>query len=442
MNDPSDLNATTFWRICSSSHECHCDYRLTIYNCIESGPFYNITLVGLVWSSVVSAVGIFLLAWRVLVQKQRLFEIRHKLPRPKPIESMCLFGIVFNLVRIIHAAVILTDVGQSPILRLFLFDQCWAFAFSAFTCYVFGVAQTLLNSNRVLYDAWLSSPSKVDAICMISTVLPYIFMNVGAIGSGYYAWKKDVDMAYVLLRVGYYCAMVYTFVLGVLIIYAGRRLTGLISDPVLLHSNIRITTTKLQASSFKVKVTMACGSFCLLSMGLIACVYASTRIPITTNYILAMLFSSFISFVGPGVTSIIMLALFLSPEMISGLAILSLSPDDDEEPQEYPRFEFNLNNTSQQMQQQNQESSIAFNGCTIWNNISLLSKREQGLPTTASSSPSSSSTKLVRTQSTSSKSPDNSAIQSTLSSDTNNFASWQHFSARAIIEMHEKEGHS
>jgi hypothetical protein len=157
-------------------------------------------------------------------------------------------------------------------------------------------------------------------------------MNVGAIGSGYYAWKKDVDSAYILLRVGYYCAMVYTFVLGILVIYAGRRLTGLISDPVLLHSNIRITTTKLQASSFKVKllkrinasciykvchtilqvkVTMACGSFCLLSMGLIACVYASIRVPITTNYILAMLFSSFISFVGPGVTSIIMLALFL-----------------------------------------------------------------------------------------------------------------------------------
>jgi hypothetical protein len=46
-------------------------------------------------------------------------------------------------------------------------------------------------------------------------------------------------------------------------------------------------------------------------MGLVACVYASIRIPITTNYILAMLFSAFISFVGPGVTSIIMLALFL-----------------------------------------------------------------------------------------------------------------------------------
>jgi hypothetical protein len=128
--------------------------------------------------------------------------------------------------------------------------------------------------------------------------------------------------------------------------------------------------------------------------------------------------------------------------MISGLAILSLSPDDDEEPQQYPRFEFNLNNTSQQMQQQNQESSLAFNGCTIWNNISLLSKGEQGLSTTAASSPSSSSTKLVCAQPTTSKSPDNSVIQSTLSPDTNNFASWQHFSARAIIEMHEKDNHS
>lgn len=130
--------------------------------------------------------------------------------------------------------------------------------------------------------------------------------------------------------------------------------------------------------------------------------------------------------------------------MISGLAILSLSPDGDEEPQQYPRFEFNLNNTSQQVQQQNQESYLPYNDCTIRNNISLLRKEEQGLSTTAASSPSSSSTKLVYIQSTISKSPENSDIQSNLSSsnDTKNFASWQHFSARTIIEMHEKDSRS
>lgn len=138
MNDPSDLNAATFWRICSANHECHCDYRLTIYNCIESGPFYYITFVGLVWSSVVSAigkfyygvltepflnymfaVGIFLLAWRVLMQKQHLFEIRHKLPRPKPIESMCFFGIVFNLGKGFRAIVFTIHLTRTP-----LFEQC------------------------------------------------------------------------------------------------------------------------------------------------------------------------------------------------------------------------------------------------------------------------------------------------------------------------------
>ncbi|ORZ08362.1 hypothetical protein BCR42DRAFT_424979 [Absidia repens] len=412
MNNSRFLVGSTFWRI-----------------------------FGLIWSSFVSIIGIFLLAWRIFIQKQRLFEIRHRLPRPKPIESMCLFGILFNIVRVVHAAVIIADVGRSPILRLFLFDQCWVFAFSAFTCYVFGVAQTLLNSNRVLYDAWLSSPITVDAICMIATILPFVFMNLGAIGSGYYASTNDINSAYVFLRVGYYCAMVYTFILGVLVIYAGRRLTGLISDPVLIHSNIRITNTKLQASSFKVKVTVICGSFCLWSMGIIACVYASIRITITTNYILAMLFSSFISFVGPGVTSIIMVALFLSPKAISSLAILNLA--DGDEPEQYPRFEFHLNGNSQQRRQHRPNGTAFYNDedTVINNNLSVNhgEKRTIAISHTESYSPSSSSIKLVSLKSMFFKSSDvgqHSASPSVASSSNcGNFASWQHLNARTLISM-------
>ncbi|KAI8062147.1 hypothetical protein BC940DRAFT_322326 [Gongronella butleri] len=249
---------------------------------------------------------------------------------------MCVCGILFNIIRIIHAAIVISDAGQSPVLRLFIFDLCWVFAFSAFTCYVFGVSQTLLTSNRILYEAWVTSPRFVDAVSLGANIAPVIFMNLGSIGSGVFAAQSNIDMAYTFLRVGYYTATVYTVVLGSLTIIFGRRLLTLMSDPILVHSNVRVTATKLHTSAIKVKITVVTGAFALWGMGVIASVYASVRVTITTNYILAMLFSGFINFVGPAVSTIILGGVFVYPKLITGMAILTVG----EENTEYPRVEF------------------------------------------------------------------------------------------------------
>ncbi|ORX53188.1 hypothetical protein DM01DRAFT_1052616 [Hesseltinella vesiculosa] len=276
--------------------------------------------------------------WRIIVQKQVIFSFEEGWPRPKPIECMCLCGLLFNFVRIVHACVLLTKAGPSPALRLFLFDLCWVFAFWAFTCYVFGVAQTLLMSNRTLYDLWLkTSPKFVDKLGLFTTLFPVLFLNIGSIGSGIYAASGNGYMANVFMRVGYLTAAIYTLILGIFTIFIGRRLLVLLNSPKILKTHhIRVKSSKLRSNAIKVKATVVIAAFALWAMGMIATLFACVRAPIISNYILAMFCSAFVSFIGPGFSSLILLAFVLYPRLITGMAILSIS----NERIDYPRVEF------------------------------------------------------------------------------------------------------
>ncbi|ORX57369.1 hypothetical protein DM01DRAFT_1333995 [Hesseltinella vesiculosa] len=342
MNDPTTFNTTTFWRICDSQGVCHCDYRLTIYHCVEQDDFYKMNLAVIIATALGLVAGIPMLAWRTFHHKQNIFDIREGIPRPKPVESLCFFIILFNIVRIIHAVITLTDVAPYPPLRLFIFDLCWVFALNGFVSYVFGVTQTLLTSNRVLYDAWISSPKFVDILGVLINILPYIFMNVGSIGSGIFAAQNNYDMAFTFLRVGYFSAAIYTCAVGISVIYFGQRLISLMNEPLLLHSNIPATLARLKASSFKVKVTVTVGSIALGCMCIIASVYGSIYTTATTNRVASLFLSSFISFLGPIASFIILVVIFLSPNVLAGIP----KQDFDDDYANYP----SLHSTSQDAQ--------------------------------------------------------------------------------------------
>lgn len=128
---------STFWRICDDFGKCHCDWRYTIYDCEETEIAKILYLITAVLSGVLSVVAVMILYFRLNYRNQKIFEIRNGFPRPKPIESMGLFGIIFNVcknlfdhfffapqcidnipvVQMIHAIFMLTDVIPSPIFR-------------------------------------------------------------------------------------------------------------------------------------------------------------------------------------------------------------------------------------------------------------------------------------------------------------------------------------
>lgn len=51
-NDPS------FWRLCDpQTNECHCDFRMTITNCVESEALRIVNIVDIVWSGIATIIG-------------------------------------------------------------------------------------------------------------------------------------------------------------------------------------------------------------------------------------------------------------------------------------------------------------------------------------------------------------------------------------------------
>lgn len=107
-----------FWKICNDDGVCHCDWRLTIYGCEEEQQLRAMyialaVLSGLVgvfgkplhsfvstWSTLIlTCIAFMVLYHRVVYLKQQIFDMRTGYPRPKPIESMAVFGTIFNLRR-------------------------------------------------------------------------------------------------------------------------------------------------------------------------------------------------------------------------------------------------------------------------------------------------------------------------------------------------------
>lgn len=143
-----------------------------------------------------------LLYHRLVNLKQQIFDCRTGFPRPKPIEAMGLFGIIFNfctdylegktakngqiqlilflflcVVRMIHAAIMVSDAAPNVAFRSckslllldthtythagtdmhsVIFEFPWQFGIAALACYMFGVAHTLSDV----------SPNCATSICI------------------------------------------------------------------------------------------------------------------------------------------------------------------------------------------------------------------------------------------------------------------------------------
>ncbi|CAO3647612.1 unnamed protein product [Cunninghamella blakesleeana] len=137
----------SLWRIQDKKNNYHCDFRLTSYDCVDADLFTKIYITNAIMSFIVLLIGTPLLYYRLFYLGQRLYDMNHfsrfiKI-RPKPIESMLFFGLIFNFLRMFHSIVIAADILPNVIFRSFLFEFPWAFGYSAFSSYVFGIVQTM-----------------------------------------------------------------------------------------------------------------------------------------------------------------------------------------------------------------------------------------------------------------------------------------------------------
>ncbi|CAO3592785.1 unnamed protein product [Absidia cylindrospora] len=204
-----------------------------------------------------------------------------------------------------------------------MFELPWQLGITALACYLFGVANTLSNSSKTIYKSWVGSQHIVDGICTVMITLPYITVTSVAIVAGVYAQRGDNDKAAIWTDAIYYLWLVYTFLLGSLILFAGIRLLKLLNSHLLMQTDLRVNIAKIRTGAVKVKIIIGIGCFCLWAFTVMIALYATSRYAVMGSSAYTVALSSFALFNGPLATSIVEFAIVLNPNMLRGLASLS-----------------------------------------------------------------------------------------------------------------------
>ncbi|KAI9484572.1 hypothetical protein BDB00DRAFT_983982 [Zychaea mexicana] len=315
-----------FGRICGDSGVCHCDWRLTITNCEEASALKIVYIINAVLSAVLAFTAAFIVFQRVYYHQQTLFDCRTGIPRPKPIESMGVMGVVFHLLRVVHAIILVLDAAPNVGFRSFLFEFPWQFAFGALACYLFGIAHTLSNSSKVIYDNWIRSPYIIDGACVAVITLPYITNNICAIAAGVFADRGDFVLAANFTDALYYLWTFYTTSLAILILYAGFRLIRLlrhhfIDKPGATGEDVN----KFSLGALKVKIIILTAFFCLILFAIMVVLYGVSRVSISLYMPYNLTFAVIWTFNGSIATGLIIFAVILNPRMATLAGLVSSS---------------------------------------------------------------------------------------------------------------------
>ncbi|KAI8338039.1 hypothetical protein BC941DRAFT_31154 [Chlamydoabsidia padenii] len=192
-----------------------------------------------------------------------------------------------------------------------MFELPWQFGITALSCYLFGVANTLSNSSKTIYKTWVRSQTLVDVICTTMITLPYFTITVVAIIAGVYAQRGDNDKAEVWTDAIYYLWLVYTFLLGSLILFAGIRLLKLLKNHLLMQTDLRVNIVKIRTGAVKVKIIIGIGCFCLWAFTVMIALYATSRYVVMISPVYTTALASFALFNGPLATSVVEFAIVL-----------------------------------------------------------------------------------------------------------------------------------
>ncbi|KAI9260617.1 hypothetical protein BDA99DRAFT_560685 [Phascolomyces articulosus] len=342
---------STFWRICDDEGNCHCDWRLTLGDCYEDTPMRIIYIINAIGSAIVTVIGRYsspssfiyyglkystqhvdkstcaLLFYRIYYRKQQIFDCRTPtgFVRPKPIEAMLFMAAIFNFLRMLQAIIVVTDAAPNPAFRSFLYEIPWQFGLGAFSCYVFGIAHTVADSSKSLYNAWFRSPVRIDILGTAFICAPFISNNICSIAAGIFALRGEDFLASQFTHALYYLWTVYCFSLGFMVLIAGLRLLRLLNHHLRMQHDLRVNIAKIKSGTFKVKAIMLVGVVCLWVFAFILCMYGVFRDPVTRNTGLNLAISAVWTYDGLAATLLVELALILNPRMTASLGVSNMS---------------------------------------------------------------------------------------------------------------------
>ncbi|CEP19598.1 hypothetical protein [Parasitella parasitica] len=213
------------------------------------------------------------LLWhRVVNMKLSIFEFPHRFfIRPKPIESMLLFGIIFHLLRTLNTIITLTDAA---------------------------------------------APDSV-----VRESLPFITINVCSIATAVYTQRGNYDMAQKFDDARNYQWMAYWLILTAWLLFAGLRLIKILKQ--LLHTQLEegnaIAVDKIKNGLFKVRMIMSTSIFCLLTFSIIRFLYSIVSEYFSQYRKLNLAMSIFLMFDTTVAFTLVVATVIINPKAIGSL---------------------------------------------------------------------------------------------------------------------------
>ncbi|RCH89654.1 hypothetical protein CU097_002904 [Rhizopus azygosporus] len=289
-------------------------------------------VANLIWSAILLIPGTSIFIYRVFYKKQPIFD---RVPftyfmRPRPIESMLLFGLLFNLLRLINMAILITDVVPNPIFRGFFYELPWQVGLCALACYVFGIAHTVSRSNRIIKIGNFFTSLKVDIVytCLIS--FPFVTNNICSVAAAIYAEKKEFLKFRIFTSILYYLWTIYCLVLAASTLYFGLGLLYILKfhlkNQAGQHESV---IAKVKHAMFKVKMILYNIIICLVVFAVIKCLYGTFRQEILKNKTYSLLMAAFWTFDGTIASAFVVIILLVNPKAVTPFNYSSASESSE-----------------------------------------------------------------------------------------------------------------
>ncbi|CAO3586698.1 unnamed protein product [Absidia cylindrospora] len=322
-------NESTYWRPCTDGI-CYCDWRLTITHCYDQDIFFYINLVIIALTSCIILVGLVLLYHRLVNLKQIIFEYRNGFLRPRAMESILFFMIIFNSLRLIQAIVLVTDAAQNIVFRQFLFEFGYEMGFTTLGVYLFGIIHALQNSDRVIFDQWIYSPLFADILCTSIIVGPYITNTICSLGAGVSAYLGHSEQANIFAQALYTVWTGHCLALSTATLFAGWRLIRILNTHVKRKEANKtiIDISKVKIGAQKVKIIAFTSAICLYLYAGVAITYGTLRIQIITHVPYSIFLCIAWNGLGIVASMLVSFAVILNPKMKLSLLFSSDSSGD------------------------------------------------------------------------------------------------------------------
>ncbi|GAA5803242.1 hypothetical protein HPULCUR_008719 [Helicostylum pulchrum] len=284
---------------------CHCDWRLTIQDCVESEAMTIIHGINIGICGVAVITGIGLLGHRVIIKGHTLFDnnLAKGCFRPKPID-----------LRLISSTVLIADICPDMISRSFMFEFPWQFGLGAFALYLIGIAQTLADSHKVIANSWLPSPKLVDFIGCTIFFSPFIINNCMSLAAGILA-ETNLPLAETFTRLLYIFWFFHCFSLSVTVFYSGYRLIRILGAHIKKFNPTGPRYVSVQTGIFKIRAVMSIIAICLMMFAIFLLVFGILREMIIVNKLGSIILGAIWNFLGAIATFGVEVAILFNPKV-------------------------------------------------------------------------------------------------------------------------------